>query len=215
MTTTEKKVLKGAEVLLECLKAENVDEIFGYPGGSVLPIYEALYNCKEIKHYLVRHEQAAVHAAEGYARATGKPGVALVTSGPGACNTVTGVANAYYDSYPIIVFTGQVALSQIGNDAFQESDIIGITRSCCKHNFLVKDLKELPRIVKEAFHIATTGKPGPVVVDLPKCLWNKTIEFEYPETVHLPGYNPNYEGHPRQIEKAVKMLCEAERPVII
>lgn len=215
MTTTEKKVLKGAEVLLECLKAENVDEIFGYPGGSVLPIYEALYNCKEIKHYLVRHEQAAVHAAEGYARATGKPGVALVTSGPGACNTVTGIANAYYDSYPIIVFTGQVALSQIGNDAFQESDIIGITRSCCKHNFLVKDLKELPGIVKEAFHIATTGKPGPVVVDLPKCLWSKTIEFEYPQTVHLPGYNPNYEGHPRQIEKAVKMLCEAERPVII
>ena len=215
MTETEKKVLKGAEVLLECLKAENVDEIFGYPGGSVLPIYEALYNCKEIKHYLVRHEQAAVHAAEGYARATGKPGVAIVTSGPGACNTVTGIANAYYDSYPIIVFTGQVALNQIGNDAFQESDIIGITRSCCKHNFLVKDLKELPRIVKEAFHIATTGKPGPVVVDLPKCLWSKTIEFEYPQTVHLPGYNPNYEGHPKQIEKAVKMLCEAERPVII
>ena len=215
MTTDNKKVLKGAEVLLECLKAEGVDEIFGYPGGSVLPIYEALYNEPKIKHYLVRHEQAAVHAAEGYARATGKPGVAIVTSGPGACNTVTGIANAYYDGYPVIVFTGQVALNQIGNDAFQEADIIGITRSCCKHNFLVKDLKDLPRIVKEAFHIATTGKQGPVVVDLPKCLWNNSIEFEYPKTVNLPGYNPNYNGHPKQISKALKLLCDAERPVII
>lgn len=215
MTVSEKKVLKGAEVLLECLKAENVDEIFGYPGGQVIPIYDALYSCPEIKHYLVRHEQAAIHAAEGYTRATGKPGVAIVTSGPGACNTVTGIANAYYDGYPIVVFTGQVALSQIGNDAFQEADIIGITRSCCKHNFLVKSLKDLPRIVKEAFHIATTGKPGPVVVDLPKCLWGDTIEFEYPQKVHLPGYNPNYDGHPRQISKALKLLCEAERPVII
>ena len=215
MTSSEKKVLKGAEVLLECLKAEGVDEIFGYPGGSVLPIYEALYNEPKIKHYLVRHEQAAVHAAEGYARATGKPGVALVTSGPGACNTVTGIANAYYDGYPIIVFTGQVSLNQIGNDAFQEADIVGITRSCCKHNYLVKDLKDLPRVVKEAFHIATTGKQGPVVVDLPKCLWSKSIEFEYPKKVHLPGYNPNYDGHPKQISKALKLLCEAERPAII
>ena len=215
MTAENTKKLKGAEVLLECLKAEGVDEIFGYPGGSVLPIYEALYNEPKIKHYLVRHEQAAVHAAEGYARATGRPGVALVTSGPGACNTVTGIANAYYDGYPIIVFTGQVSLNQIGNDAFQEADIVGITRSCCKHNYLVKDLKDLPRIVKEAFHIATTGKQGPVVVDLPKCIWSSEISFEYPKNVDLPGYNPNYEGHPKQISRALKLLCDAERPVII
>lgn len=212
-TQTDK--LTGAQIFLECLKKEGVDEIFGYPGGVILTIYEALYNCPDIKHYLVRHEQAAIHAAEGYARVTGKPGVALVTSGPGATNAITGIANAYYDGYPLIVFTGQVGVNQIGNDAFQEADIIGITRSCCKHNYLVKDVKDLSRIIKEAFHIATTGKPGPVVVDMPKDILSASAEFTYPEKVQLPGYNPNYNGHPKQISKALELLCEAERPVII
>ncbi|MBS4759984.1 MAG: biosynthetic-type acetolactate synthase large subunit [Clostridium sp.] len=212
-TQTDK--LTGAQIFLECLKKENVDKIFGYPGGVILTIYEALYNCPEIKHYLVRHEQAAIHAAEGYARVTGKPGVALVTSGPGATNAITGIANAYYDGYPLIVFTGQVGVNQIGNDAFQEADIIGITRSCCKHNYLVKDVKDLPRVIKEAFHIATTGKPGPVVVDMPKDILSASSTFSYPEKVQLPGYNPNYNGHPKQISKALELLCDAERPVII
>lgn len=217
MIQTEEKIntLSGAQIFLECLKKEGVDEIFGYPGGVIISIYEELYKDKSIKHYLVRHEQAAVHAAEGYARATGKPGVVLVTSGPGACNTITGIANAYYDAFPLVVFTGQVGTNQIGNDAFQEADIVGITRSCCKHNYLVKSVKDLPRIIKEAFHIATTGKPGPVVVDIPKDILTAKSEFSYPERVHLPGYNPNIEGHPRQISKALHMLCEAERPVII
>jgi len=208
-------VMNGAQIFLECLKQENVTDIFGYPGGVILDIYDALYSCKEIKHYLVRHEQAAIHAAEGYARVTGKPGVALVTSGPGACNAITGIANAYYDGYPIVVFTGQVSSNLIGNDAFQEADIVGITRSCCKHNYLVKNVKDLARIIKEAFFIATTGKPGPVVVDLPKDVLVSKSEFKYPESIKLPGYNPTYTGHPRQITKALKMLCDAERPVII
>ena len=211
MTTT----MNGAKIFLECLKKEGVTEIFGYPGGVILSIYEALYNNTDIKHYLVRHEQAAVHAAEGYARTTGKPGVALVTSGPGACNTITGIANAYYDGYPLVVFTGQVGSNQIGNDAFQEADIVGITRSCCKHNYLVNNVNDLPRIIKEAFHIATTGKPGPVVIDMPKDILTDKTVFSYPTEIKLPGYNPNYEGHPRQISKALQMLCEAERPVII
>ncbi|MCD8025206.1 MAG: biosynthetic-type acetolactate synthase large subunit [Candidatus Gastranaerophilales bacterium] len=205
----------GAQLLLKSLVEEGVKEIFGYPGGVILTIYEALYNQNDIKHYLVRHEQAAVHAAEGYARVTGKPGVALVTSGPGACNTVTGIANAYYDGYPIIVFTGQVGLNQIGNDAFQEADTVGITRSCCKHNYLVKDVRDLQRTIKEAFHIATTGKPGPVVVDLPKDILTQKTAFNYPKTVKLAGYNPNYKGHPLQISRALKMLADAHRPVII
>lgn len=212
-TKTEK--LTGAKIFLECLREEGVDEIFGYPGGVILNIYDELYSCDFIKHYLVRHEQAAVHAAEGYARVTGRPGVALVTSGPGACNTITGIANAYYDSYPLVIFTGQVASSQIGNDAFQEADIVGITRSCCKHNYLVKNVKDLPRVIKEAFHIATTGKPGPVVVDLPKDILTAKMEFHYPDKIDLPGYNPKYDGHPIQCKKALKLLCEAERPVII
>jgi acetolactate synthase-1/2/3 large subunit len=207
--------MNGARILIECLKKEGVDTIFGYPGGAVLPLYEEIYHCKEITHYLVRHEQAATHAAEGYARVTGKAGVVLVTSGPGACNTVTGITNAYYDGYPIVVFTGQVASSLIGNDAFQEADIVGITRQCCKHNYLVKDVKDLPRIIKEAFHIATTGKPGPVLIDLPKDVLVGKAEFEYPDTVKLPGYNPTYAGHPVQIQKALQMLYEAERPVIL
>jgi len=216
-STTEEStsVLNGARILIESLKKENVDTIFGYPGGAVLPIYEEIYDCKEITHYLVRHEQGAVHAAEGYARVTGKPGVVLVTSGPGACNTVTGITNAYYDGYPIIVFTGQVASSLIGNDAFQEADIVGITRQCCKHNYLVKDVVDLPRIIKEAFHIATTGKPGPVLIDLPKDVLVGKTEFVYPDTVRLPGYNPTYSGHPVQINKALGLLYEAERPIIL
>lgn len=214
-TQNQTNILTGAQIFLECLKKEGVDEIFGYPGGVILTIYEALYHCKEIKHYLVRHEQAAIHAAEGYARVTGKAGVALVTSGPGATNAITGIANAYYDGYPLVVFTGQVGSNQIGNDAFQEADIIGITRSCCKHNYLVKDVKELPRVIKEAFHIATTGKPGPVVVDMPKDILSASTNFVWPDSVKLPGYNPNYNGHPKQISKALELLCEAERPVII
>lgn len=210
---TEK--MTGAKIFIECLKKEGTDKIFGYPGGSILHIYDELYKDKEIKHYLVRHEQAAVHAAEGYARITGKPGVVLVTSGPGACNAVTGIANAYYDSYPLVVFTGQVDSNLIGNDAFQESDIVGITRTCCKHNYLVKNISELPRIIKESFHIARTGKPGPVVVSLPKDVLTSKTDFIYPEKINLPGYNPTYEGHPIQCRRALKLLCEAQRPVII
>lgn len=209
------KVLSGARIFIECLKKEGVKHFFGYPGGVILPIYEEIYHCEEVKHFLVRHEQGAVHAAEGYARVTGKPGVVLVTSGPGACNTVTGIANAYYDGYPLVVFTGQVSSELIGNDAFQEADIVGITRPCCKHNYLVKDVNDLPRIIKEAFHIATTGKPGPVVVDLPKDVLTSKMEFIYPDTVKLPGYNPTYIGHPVQITKALNMLYQAERPVIL
>lgn len=207
--------MNGAKIFLECLRKEGVDRIFGYPGGVILHIYDELYNCDFIKHYLVRHEQAAVHAAEGYARVTGKPGVVLVTSGPGACNTVTGIANAYYDSYPLVVFTGQVDSKLIGNDAFQESDIVGITRTCCKHNYLVKSLSDLPSIIKESFHIATTGKPGPVVVSLPKDILTAKTDFNYPDKVVLPGYNPTYDGHPIQCRRALKSLCEAQRPVII
>ena len=210
---TEK--MNGARIFLECLRKEGVDKIFGYPGGSILHIYEELYKCDFIKHYLVRHEQAAVHAAEGYARVTGKPGVVLVTSGPGACNAITGIANAYYDSYPLVVFTGQVDSKLIGNDAFQESDIVGITRTCCKHNYLVKNVSDLPRIIKESFHIARTGKPGPVVVSLPKDVLTSVREFKYPDKVVLPGYNPTYEGHPSQCRRALKALCDAKRPVIL
>lgn len=217
MQTTDEKtnMMTGARILLECLKKEGVDEVFGYPGGSILNLYDALYEFKDIKHYLVRHEQAAIHAAEGYSRASGKPGVAFVTSGPGACNAITGIANAYYDGYPIVVFTGQVSLNLIGNDAFQEADIVGITRSCCKHNYLVKDVRQLPHIIKEAFYIATTGKPGPVVIDLPKNILTSKAEFEWPEKVKLPGYNPTYDGHPKQISRALQLLCNAKKPVII
>ena len=210
-----KEMFTGAEIFLKSLEAEGVDEIFGYPGGVILNIYEALYNQDKIKHYLVRHEQAAIHAAEGYARVSGRPGVALVTSGPGATNTITGIANAYYDGYPLVVFTGQVSTDQIGNDAFQEADIVGITRSCCKHNYLVKDVKDLARVIKEAFYIATTGKPGPVVIDMPKDILTAKTTFDYPKEVKLVSYNPTYKGHPLQISKALKLLREAQRPVII
>ncbi len=210
-----KIMYSGAEILLKSLVKEGVKEIFGYPGGVVLPLYDALYLQNDIKHYLVRHEQAAVHAAEGYARATGCAGVAVVTSGPGACNTITGLANAYYDGTPLVLITGQVNSKLIGGDAFQEADIVGITRSCCKHNYLVKDVKDLARIIKEAFYIASTGKKGPVVVDIPVDIFNAKYEFNYPKNVKLAGYNPNYKGHPLQIQKALNTLFESKRPVII
>lgn len=205
----------GAEILLKSLVKEGVTEVFGYPGGVVLPLYDALYMQNEIKHYLVRHEQAAVHAAEGYARVSSKPGVAIVTSGPGACNTITGLANAYYDGTPLVLITGQVNSALIGGDAFQEADIVGITRSCCKHNYLVKDVRDLARIVKEAFYIASTGKKGPVVIDIPIDIFTAKCKFEYPKNVELVGYNPNYVGHPLQIKRALQALFEAKRPVII
>ena len=210
-----KIMYSGAEILLKSLQKEGVEEIFGYPGGVVLPLYDALYLQNDIKHYLVRHEQAAVHAAEGYARVSGKPGVVIVTSGPGACNTITGLANAYYDGTPLILITGQVNSKLIGGDAFQEADIVGITRSCCKHNYLVKDVKDLARVVKEAFYIATTGKRGPVVIDIPVDVFNAKYTFNYPKNVELVGYNPNYKGHPLQIQKALETLFDAKRPVII
>ncbi len=210
-----KIMYSGAEILIKSLLKEGVKEVFGYPGGVVLPLYDALYLQDDIKHYLVRHEQAAVHAAEGYARVSGRAGVAIVTSGPGACNTVTGLANAYYDGTPLVLITGQVNSSLIGGDAFQEADVVGITRSCCKHNYLVKDVRELAKTVQEAFYIATTGKKGPVVIDIPVDVFNAKHTFTYPKNVELIGYNPNYKGHPLQIQKALNTLYEAKRPVII
>jgi acetolactate synthase-1/2/3 large subunit len=203
----------GAKVFIEALKAEGVEVIFGFPGGVVLGIYDELFN-SDIIHILVRHEQGAAHAADGYARASGKPGVCLVTSGPGATNTITGIATAYMDSIPIIVFTGQVPTKMIGNDAFQEADITGITRPICKHNYLVKKVDDLPRIIKEAFIIATTGRPGPVVIDLPKDITVNQTDKPYPKEITLRGYNPNYEGHVGQIEKAGEMILKAKRPVL-
>ncbi len=210
---TKSKKLTGAEIFLECLKEESVDTIFGFPGGAVLPIYDALYD-SSLKHILVRHEQGAVHMADGYARATGRPGVVLVTSGPGATNTVTGIATAYMDSIPMVVFTGQVPTALIGNDAFQEADIVGITRPCTKHNYLVKDIKDLTRVIKEAFYIATTGRPGPVLVDLPKDVLNASIEYSYPESVELNSYHPTYKGNLRQIKKAMDIILKSKRPVV-
>jgi len=205
--------MTGARALIECLYREGVDTIFGYPGGVLLPIYDALYD-SDIRHVLVRHEQAAAHAAEGYARATGKTGVCIATSGPGATNLVTGIANAYMDSIPMVAFTGQVPSSLIGNDAFQEANITGITMPITKHNYLVQDAKELPRIIKEAFHIASTGRPGPVLVDLPKDITTEEIEFYYPDKVELRGYNPTYRGNIQQIKKAAAEISKSENPVI-
>jgi len=204
----------GSQILLECLKCEGVDTLFGYPGGAVINIYDDLVDYPEIKHILPRHEQAAVHAADGYARATGKVGVALATSGPGATNTVTGIATAYMDSIPMVIITGQVPTPLIGNDAFQEADMVGITRPVTKHNYLVKDINDLARIMKQAFYIARTGRPGPVLVDLPKDVQVATAKFEYPETVELRGYKPTYSGNARQIAKAAKMVLAAKKPVV-
>lgn len=209
-----KQVLSGADIFFESLRHEKVEYIFGYPGGAVLKIYEHLYDVDFLKHILVRHEQGAVHAAEGYAKASGKVGVVLVTSGPGATNTVTGIADAYMDSVPIVVFTGQVSSHLIGNDAFQEADIVGITRPITKHNFLVRDVKELAATIRKAFFIASSGRPGPVVVDLPKDVIASKCEFEYPEEVDIRGYKPNYKGHTNQIKKAAEMISRAKRPLL-
>lgn len=208
------KVMTGAEIFVRSLIEEGVEVVFGYPGGATIGIYDALVDLSDIKHVLVRHEQGATHAAEGYAKATGKPGVTLVTSGPGATNTVTGIADAYMDSIPIVVFTGQVPLKLIGNDAFQEADIVGITRPITKHNYLVKDVRDLARIIKEAFYIATTGRPGPVLVDLPKDVMAQKTAFEYPKTVHMRSYNPTVEGHMKQVKKAADLINSAKRPIL-
>ncbi len=209
-----KKFYNGAEIFFECLRREKVEYIFGYPGGATLKIYEHLYDVDFLKHILVRHEQGATHMAEGYARATGKVGVVLVTSGPGATNTVTGIANAYMDSVPLVVFTGQVPTSLIGNDAFQEADIVGITRPITKHSFLVRDIKDLAPSIRKAFFIARSGRPGPVVVDLPKNVINALGSFEYPEQIEIRGYKPNYQGHIKQIKKAAKAISMAKRPLL-
>jgi acetolactate synthase-1/2/3 large subunit len=208
--------LSGAEIVVQCLIDEGVEFIFGYPGGSVLHTYDALFKQDKIKHILVRHEQGATHAADGYARATGKPGVVLVTSGPGATNAVTGIATAYMDSIPMVILSGQVPLPVIGSDAFQEVDTVGITRPCVKHNFLIKDVYKLAETIKKAFFIATTGRPGPVVIDIPKDITDphKKIPYEYPESISLRSYNPHVKGHRWQIKKAVELLLTAKRPMI-
>jgi len=206
--------ITGAEILVRCLHEEGVECMFGYPGGAVLHIYDALYAQEKIKHVLVRHEQAAVHAAEGYARASGKTGVVLVTSGPGVTNAVTGIADAYMDSIPLVIFSGQVPTALIGNDAFQEVDAVGITRPCVKHNFLVRDIKNLAETVKKAFYIASTGRPGPVLVDLPKDITIGKAEFHYPKKVKLRSYNPTIKGHAGQIRKAVDLILSAKQPMI-
>ena len=204
----------GSEILVRCLQAEGVKYLWGYPGGAVLYIYDALYKQDRIEHVLVRHEQAAVHAADGYARATGEVGVALVTSGPGVTNAVTGIATAYMDSIPMVIITGQVPTPAIGLDAFQECDTVGITRPIVKHNYLVKDVRDLALTLKKAFHIARTGRPGPVVVDIPKDVSLKTTAFHYPDTVEMRSYNPVRKGHGGQIRKAVQLLLQARRPYI-
>ena len=206
--------LSGAEIVIESLKKEKVDLVFGYPGGVVIPTYDVIQRTSGIKHILVRHEQGATHMADGYARATGKPGVVLVSSGPGATNTVTGIATAFMDSIPMIVITGQVPVHLIGNDAFQESDTVGITRPITKHNFLIKETEDIARIIAEAFQIATTGRPGPVLIDLPKDVQVGVAEFCYPERAEIRGYKPKTNGHPIQIRKAAEMLTSAKKPVI-
>ena len=207
------KTMTGAQIVIESLLAEGVDTIFGYPGGAILPTYDALVQNPALRHILVRHEQGAAHMAEGYARVSGRPGVCLVTSGPGATNTVTGIADAYMDSTPIVVITGQVPTSMIGNDAFQEADLTGITRPCTKHNYLIRDVKDVARVIKEAFYIAGSGRPGPVLIDLPKDVQNAAAIFKYPETVEIRGYKPTLKGNDRQIDKALEAIEKSERPL--
>ena len=204
----------GGYALVQALKDAGVEVVFGYPGGVALPIFDALYEDKDLRCVLPRHEQAAVHMADGYARVTGKPAAVIVTSGPGATNTVTGIANAYMDSIPMVVFTAQVATPVIGTDAFQESDMFGITLPITKHNYLVKDASELPEIIAEAFHIATTGRPGPVLIDVPADVSKREIDYKWPETVNLPGYKPTYRGHARQIKQAVQLITKARKPLL-
>ncbi len=206
------KKLTGAQIVIESLIAEGVDTIFGYPGGAILPTYDALMDSK-LRHVLVRHEQGAAHMAEGYARVSGRPGVVMVTSGPGATNTVTGIADAFMDSTPLVVITGQVPTSMIGNDAFQEADIVGITRPCTKHNYLVRDVKDIARIIKEAFYIAGNGRPGPVLVDLPKDIQQAEWVFKYPDKIEIRGYKPTIKGNPRQIERAIEAIEKSDRPL--
>ena len=214
------KMIKGARILLECLSRLGINEIFGYPGGAVIPIYDELYSFKEIKHYFARHEQGAVHEADGYARSTGKVGACLATSGPGATNLVTGIMTAHMDSIPLLVITGQVSSSLLGKDAFQESDIVGITVPITKNNYLVQDIKDLPRILKEAYYIASTGRPGPVLVDIPRDIQLQEIPYNefnkiYENHFSLEGYNPVYEGHKGQIKTAIKMIKDSKKPLII
>ncbi len=207
--------LSGAQMIVQCLQAEGVEYVFGYPGGAVLEIYDAIFQQKAFKHILVRHEQAAVHAADAYARSSqGKVGVALVTSGPGATNAVTGIATAYSDSIPLVVISGQVGTPVVGTDAFQEVDMVGITRPCVKHNFLVTDINDLAETFKKAFHIAQTGRPGPVVIDIPKDITQTVAKFKYPESVHIRSYQPATKGHTGQIKKAMQLLASAKRPLI-
>jgi acetolactate synthase-1/2/3 large subunit len=206
--------LTGAEIVIRCLQEEKVEFVFGYPGGSVLYIYDELFKQDKFKHVLVRHEQAAVHAADAYSRSSNKIGVAMVTSGPGVTNAVTGIATAYMDSIPLVIISGQVPTAYIGQDAFQECDTVGITRPCVKHNFLVKDVKDLALTLKKAFYIAKSGRPGPVLVDIPKDVTNQKCEFDYPKTIAMRSYNPVVKGHGGQIKKAVQMLLEAKRPMI-
>jgi acetolactate synthase-1/2/3 large subunit len=206
--------LTGAQILIRCLQAEGVEVVFGYPGGAVLWIYDELFKQDKVRHVLVRHEQGAAHAADGYSRSSHKVGVCLVTSGPGLTNAVTGIATAYMDSIPMVIISGQVPTHAIGEDAFQECDTVGITRPCVKHNFLVRDVKDLATTMKKAFHIATTGRPGPVLVDIPKDVTVNKCEFQYPETISMRSYNPVKKGHAGQIKKAVQLLLEAQRPMI-
>jgi len=208
--------LSGGQIVVQCLKDEGVELLFGYPGGAVLHLYDAIFQQDDVQHILVRHEQAATHAADAYARATGKPGVVLVTSGPGATNAVTGIATAYMDSIPLVVISGQVPSAVIGSDAFQEVDMVGITRPCVKHNFLVKNVADIAETMKKAFHVATTGRPGPVVVDIPKDITdpNVKVPYVYPETVNMRSYEPPREGDQRQVQKAVDLLLSAKRPMI-
>ncbi|HEX2827178.1 MAG TPA: acetolactate synthase 3 catalytic subunit [Burkholderiales bacterium] len=206
--------LTGAEIFVRCMQEEGVDYIFGYPGGAVLFLYDELFKQNKVRHVLCRHEQGAVHAADGYARSTEKVGVALVTSGPGVTNAVTGIATAYMDSIPLVIITGQVPTAAIGQDAFQESDTVGITRPCVKHNFLVKDVRELASTIKKAFYIAASGRPGPVVVDIPKDVTQHKTEFDYPSKVAMRSYNPVVKGHAGQIKKAIQALLAAKRPMI-
>lgn len=207
--------MKGSEIIIDSLKQEKVDKIFGYPGGAVIPIFDTLYSNPDIEVTLTRHEQGAVHAADGYARTTGKPGVCIVTSGPGATNTVTGLATAKLDSVPVIVISGQVPTGYIGTDAFQETDFFGLSRSICKHNYLVKDIKDLPKIIKEAFHVAKSGRPGPVTIDVPKDVSLAELKnYSYPDKVDLAGYKPNLEGNMKQIKKLAEAIKESEKPVL-
>jgi acetolactate synthase-1/2/3 large subunit len=208
-------IKNGSQMVCESLIQEGVDVIFGLPGGAILPLYQTLPEYPQLRHILVRHEQGGAHAADGYARVTGKPGVCWATSGPGATNLITGIATAQMDSVPMVVITGQVARAAIGSDAFQETDTTGITLPITKHNYLVMDAADIPRVIKEAFHIASTGRPGPVLIDIPKDVLTDEAEFVYPDTVDLPGYKPNMEGHPAQIRRAARLIAQSNRPVIL